>query len=69
MIDIKKDWLKVGQVITTAAPTNYLGVITRISKDEDVVQHRCLRTGQQYEKSYFGFFCRYTPAEEAGDDK
>lgn len=60
---------QVGDVVVPADGSNYRGVITYISAAEDKVRHRCLRTGTEYEKSYFGFFCRYmTEAEKAEKD-
>ena len=55
---------KVGDQIRPADGSNYRGVITFVSKDEDVVRHRDLVTGAEYEKSYFGFACRYSTLEE-----
>lgn len=61
----KMTFIKVGQEIAPADGSNYRGVIIHVDKDGDTVRHRCLNTGQEYEKSYFGFFCRYKPADEA----
>jgi hypothetical protein len=58
---------KVGDVIRPADGSNYRGEIVYISKEEDVVRHRCLITGTIYTKSYFGFFCRYCTLDEYED--
>jgi len=55
---------KVGDIIVSASNSSYVGEITYISKEEDVVKHRCRKTGTEYEKSYFGFQCRYMSVEE-----
>ncbi len=55
---------KVGDVIRPADGSNYRGEIVYISKEEDVVRHRCLTTGTVYTKSYFGFVCRYCTLDE-----
>jgi hypothetical protein len=55
---------KVGDVIRPADGSNYRGEIVYISKEEDVVRHRCLTTGTIYAKSYFGFICRYCTLDE-----
>ena len=69
---MKTNPLKVGDVVVPADGSKYRGEITYINKAEDVVRHRCLTTGREYEKSYFGFFCRYMTeaefAETANDD-
>jgi hypothetical protein len=55
---------KVGDIIVSASSSSYVGEIIYISKEEDVVRHRCRKTGTEYEKSYFGFQCRYMTVEE-----
>ena len=55
---------KVGDIIVSASGSSYVGEIIYISKEEDVVRHRCRKTGTEYEKSYFGFQCRYMSVEE-----
>ena len=55
---------KVGDIIVSASSDSYVGEIIHISKEEDVVRHRCRKTGTEYEKSYFGFQCRYMTVEE-----
>ena len=55
---------KVGDIIVSASSDSYVGEIIHISKEEDVVRHRCRKTGTEYEKSYFGFQCRYMSVEE-----
>ena len=55
---------KVGDIIGSASGSTYVGEIIYISKEEDVVRHRCRKTGTEYEKSYFGFQCRYMSVEE-----
>jgi hypothetical protein len=55
---------KVGDIIVSASGSSYVGEIIYISKEEDVVRHRCRKTGTEYEKSYFGFQCRYMTVEE-----
>lgn len=57
------NWIKVGQIIVPADGSNYTGIIISVSKDDDTVKHKCLKTGQVYEKSYLGFRCRYIPKE------
>ena len=59
-----KHQYKVGMIVRPADGSNYRGEIVYVSKDEDVVRHRCLKTGKIYQKSYFGFFCRYCTLEE-----
>lgn len=56
-----KNWVKVGQRIVPADGSTYEGIITVVDVENDHVEHRCTRTGRTYEKSYFGFFCRYRP--------
>lgn len=55
---------KIGDIIVSADGSSYVGEIIYISKEEDVVRHRCRKTGTEYEKSYFGFQCRYMTVEE-----
>ena len=55
---------KVGDIVVSASGSSYVGEIIYISKEEDVVRHRCRKTGTEYEKSYFGFQCRYMSVEE-----
>jgi len=55
---------KVGDIIVSASSDSYLGEIVYISKEEDTVRHRCRKTGTEYEKSYFGFQCRYMTVKE-----
>lgn len=55
---------KVGDIVVPADGSRYRGVITYISKEEDTVRHRCTETGKEWEKSYFGFTCRYMTPEE-----
>lgn len=55
---------KVGDIIVSASSDSYVGEIIYISKEEDTVRHRCRKTGTEYEKSYFGFQCRYMSVEE-----
>lgn len=55
---------KVGDLIRSSDGSKYRGKILYISKEEDTVRHQCLTTGNIYEKSYFGFFCRYSTLEE-----
>lgn len=55
---------KVGDIVVPASGSRYRGVIIYISKAEDIVRHRCLATGAEYKKSYFGFFCRYMTEQE-----
>jgi hypothetical protein len=55
---------KVGDIIVSASSDAYVGEIIYISKEEDIVRHRCRKTGTEYEKSYFGFQCRYMSVEE-----
>lgn len=54
----------VGDIIVSASSDSYLGEIVYISKEEDTVRHRCRKTGKEYEKSYFGFQCRYMTVGE-----
>lgn len=49
----------VGDLIVPADGSSYLGRIKSVSKEGDSVIHECEKTGVLYEKSYFGFFCRY----------
>lgn len=58
------DNYKVGDIVRPADGSNYRGEIIYISKKEDVIKHKCLKTGKIYEKSYFGFFCRYCTLEQ-----
>lgn len=58
------DNYKVGDIVRPADGTNYRGEIIYISKDEDLIKHKCLKTGEIFKKSYFGFFCRYCTLEE-----
>jgi hypothetical protein len=51
---------KVGDVVVPSDGSNYEGKIIYISKEEDTIKHQCTKTGKIYEKSFFGFFCRYT---------
>ena len=55
---------QVGDLIRPADGSNYRGEIIFVSKEQDVIRHRCLSTGKVYEKSYFGFFCRYCTLDE-----
>jgi membrane protease subunit (stomatin/prohibitin family) len=55
---------KVGDIVRPADGSNYRGKIIYVSKEQDVIKHQCLKTGKIYEKSYFGFFCRYCTLEE-----
>jgi hypothetical protein len=55
---------KIGDLIRPADGSNYRGEIILVSKEQDVIRHRCLSTGKVYEKSYFGFFCRYCTLDE-----
>lgn len=55
---------KVGDLIRPADGTSYRGEIIFVSKEKDIIRHRCLKTGKVYEKSYFGFFCRYCTLDE-----
>jgi hypothetical protein len=50
---------EVGDLIVPADGSSYVGRITYISEDEDTVRHKCLKTGTEYEKSYYGFPVRY----------
>jgi len=50
---------KVGDLVVPADGSSYVGEITYISQEEDTVRHKCLRTGTEYEKSYYGFPVRY----------
>ena len=60
----KMNFIKVGQEVAPADGSRYRGVITYVNKERDTVRHKCLDTGREYTKSYFGFFCRYKPADE-----
>ena len=64
---MKPSRIQVGDVVVPADGSKYRGEITYIDKAKDVVRHRCLATGREYEKSYFGFFCRYMTEQEAAD--
>jgi hypothetical protein len=55
---------KVGDLIRPADGSKYRGEIVYISKEKDQVLHRDLQTGTIYEKSYFGFICRYCTLDE-----
>lgn len=55
----QENFFSVGDVVVPADGSNYRGEVIYVSKEEDVVRHRCLRTFVVYEKSYFGFYCRY----------
>ncbi len=55
---------KVGELIVPADGSNYVGEITYISEEEDTVRHKCLRTGTEYKKSYYGFAARYMSIPE-----
>jgi len=50
---------KVGDLVVPADGSSYVGEITYISQEEDTVRHKCLKTGTEYEKSYYGFPVRY----------
>lgn len=52
---------EVGQIVAPADGSRYRGRVTYVSKEEDTVKHTCLRTGNVFEKSYFGFQVRYNP--------
>lgn len=54
----------VGMRVRPSDGSKYRGEVVFVSKEEDTVKHRCLKTGQIYEKSYFGFQVRYDPIEE-----
>lgn len=54
----------VGDIVVPADGSRYRGEITYVSKEEDVIRHKCLKTGTAYEKSYFGFYCRYVHEDE-----
>ena len=64
MSDTNAKYYKVGDIVRPADGSNYRGEIVYVSKEEDVIRHKCLKTGTLYEKSYFGFFCRYSTLEE-----
>jgi hypothetical protein len=49
---------EVGDLIRPTDGGPYRGVVTSVSTD--VVRHRCLRTGEENQKSLAGFFCRYS---------
>jgi hypothetical protein len=55
---------QVGDIIRPSDGSKYRGKIIYLSKEEDIVRHQCLTTGMVYEKSYFGFFCRYCTLDE-----
>lgn len=57
-------YYKVGDLIRPSDGSNYRGKIIYVSKEEDTIKHQCLTTGNIYQKSYFGFFCRYCTLEE-----
>lgn len=61
---MNKKSYKVGDIIVPCSASSYIGEIIYVSKEEDTVRHRCIRTKKEYEKSYFGFFCRYMTIEE-----
>jgi hypothetical protein len=65
----KMNFIKVGQEVAPADGSRYRGVITYVNKERDTVRHKCLDTGNEYTKSYFGFFCRYKPADEVETDE
>jgi hypothetical protein len=60
----KKPRFQVGDIVVSADGGAYVGEVTYISKEEDVVRHRCRRTGTESTKSYFGFFCRYMTIQD-----
>lgn len=60
----KKRKIEVGDIIVPADGSKYVGEVTYVSEEEDTVRHRCRKTGKEWEKSYFGFFCRYLTVEE-----
>ena len=60
-----KEWIKVGQLVEPADGSNYIGRIISVSVEDDTVIHEDVITGKQWEKSYFGFFCRYMPYDES----
>ena len=55
---------RVGDIVRPADGSNYRGEIIYINREEDVIRHRCLETGEVHEKSVFGFFCRYSTLAE-----
>lgn len=54
-----QEWVQVGAIVRPADGSSYRGRIIEASRERDVVRHQDLKTGQIYEKSWFGFFCRY----------
>ena len=55
---------KVGDIIVPADGSSYIGQITYMSEEDDTVRHKCLTTGKEYEKSYYGFPVRYCSVKE-----
>lgn len=64
MTQVSKEPYKVGDIVVSASSDSYVGEIVYISKEEDVVVHRCCKTGLISKKSYFGFYCRYMTVQE-----
>ena len=51
--------IRPGDLIKPADGSDYIGIVIYVSKDKDMIVHRCLNSWQEYTKPYFGFFCRY----------
>lgn len=56
---------KVGDVITPVDGSGYVGIVTYVSRDEDTIRHRCIKSHAEYERSYHEFVQRFVVKSES----